>query len=120
MFSVAKKIIRSFGHAFHGVRYAYRNDESFRLEVWGGPFFIFAGFLLWPLSFAEFLFLTLSYILILITELSNTALETAFKRLHPEHHELVGASKDISSSAVLFAFVFAGTVVATLILERIL
>lgn len=95
-----------------GIRFAYQSDKSFHMEVWGCFPFIAIAFLLWPLTETEFLFLILAYALILVTELTNTALETAFKKLHPEHHELIGASKDIASGAVLVSFIFAGIVVA--------
>lgn len=119
MISVIKRITSSVRHALRGIQYAYQNDKSFQMELWGGGIFIGIGVILWPITDIEFFFLALSYLLILITELSNTALEVAFKRLHPDHHELVGASKDVASSAVLIAFIFAGTVVTVLFFSRI-
>ena len=81
------------------------------MEVWGGVFFLLVGFVLWPLRAYEFLFLLLSFCLILIAELINTAFEHILDRLHPERHELIGKGKDIASAAVLVAFIFATAVV---------
>ncbi len=62
--------------------------------------------------------MALAFALILIAELLNTALERAWERLHPEHHELVGASKDIASASVFIAVIFAGLVVLIMALAR--
>jgi len=114
-----KKIIRSFKNALRGLRQAYKRDKSFRMEVWGGWILILAGYIFWPISEAEALFMILAFALILIAELLNTALERAWERLHPEHHELVGASKDIASASVFIAVIFAGLVVLIMALARI-
>ena len=45
--------------------------------------------------------------LILIVELINTAFEKMLERVHPDEHDIIGKSKDISAAAVLLAFIFA-------------
>jgi len=114
-----KKIIISIGNALRGLRHAYKWDKSFRMEIMGAVGFIAAGVVLWPLSGIEFLLLTLSYALILIAELINTAVEQLLERIHPEKHDLIGKSKDIASAAVLIAFIFAVIVVSVLLQSRI-
>jgi diacylglycerol kinase len=84
------------------------------METWGFVGFIIVAAFLWPLSWIGFILLTLSYFLILITELINTAVEQMLERIHPERHDLIGKSKDIASSAVFMAFVFAAVVIVTL------
>jgi diacylglycerol kinase (ATP) len=59
-----------------------------------------------PLTTAEVLFLILAYILILITELQNSALEYALDHLHPDTHDSIGRSKDMAAGAVLLAGIF--------------
>jgi len=118
--SILIKIIRSTGIAIRGMIEALRSDQSFRLEVYIGlPFFIIIGCLFWPLSGLELILLVFSYILILITELVNTAVETMLDRLHPVRHRMIGISKDIASAAVLLAFVFGMLVVVMIALERL-
>lgn len=118
MRSMLIKIVTSVQYALKGLAAAYKRDKSFRMEVRGGAAFVLVGYFLWPLRPHEFLFLTLSFFLILITELVNTAFEHILDRLHPERHELIGAGKDIASAAVLMAFLFAGVVVITLVSAR--
>jgi len=113
-----KKILMSIKNALRGLVYAYKWDKSFRLEVWGSAGFVVVSIFLWPLSGVEFILLTLSYFLILITELINTAVEQMLERLHPEKNEFIGKSKDIASAAVFMAFIFAIVVVAILLQTR--
>jgi len=113
-----KKIIKSTANALRGLRYAYKHDKSFRMEVWGAGGFVGVVMVLWPLSGIEFILLIMSYFLILITELINTAVEQMLERLHPEQHELIGKSKDIASAAVFTAFVFAAIVVIVMAWSR--
>ena len=114
-----QKLWNSFRHSWHGLKHAYRTELSFRLEVWAGIILVGVGCWAWPLKVYEVLFLGLSYVLILALELFNTALERAFERLHPEHHELVGMSKDLASGAVLVVVLFAGIVAASIIFVRL-
>lgn len=114
-----KKIVKSFKNALRGLKQAYKRDKSFRMEVWSGWIFILVGYIFWPISEAEALFMVLAFALILIAELLNTALERAWERLHPEHHELVGASKDIASASVFIAVIFAGLIVIVMALSRV-
>lgn len=113
-----KKIVRSFINAIRGLKQAYGRDKSFRMEVWASWILVAVGYIFWPISEAEALFMILAFALILIAELLNTALERAWERLHPEHHELVGASKDIASASVFIAVIFAGLVVLIMTLAR--
>ena len=111
-----KKIYTSTRFAVKGLKHAYRGDKSFRMEiVYGLPIYIALGWVLSPLSELEFLLFIFSYVLILLIELINTAFEHMLERVHPEEHVQIGKSKDISSAAVLLAFLFAGVVVLTLL-----
>lgn len=116
--SMISKLIRSFGAAFRGLKFAYLSDQSFRMEIWAMlPLAVFIYFL-WPLNETELLFLILSVSLIFIAELINTAFERALERLHPKQHELIGKSKDIASAAVFLALIFTGVVMVFIIYAR--
>lgn len=106
-----KKIFKSVGNALRGLKYAYRHDQSFRMECWGVLGYLAVVAFAWPLSELEWLFLVLSYVLILISELINTSVEQMLGKLHPEIHEVIGRVKDIASASVLVSFFFAVVVV---------
>ncbi|TSC62052.1 MAG: diacylglycerol kinase [Parcubacteria group bacterium Gr01-1014_48] len=116
---VITKIIDSFRNAFRGVRDAFRHDLSFRFEVFGGFGVLLFAVLFWPLRIYELLFLLLSYTLILMTELMNTAVEQLLERLHPQRHELIGRGKDIASAAVLMAFTFLSFICVLIVLRHV-
>ena len=113
------RYLRSFPHAFRGIRYAISNDFGFRKQWYGiGLFLIILVSIFIPLTSTEILFLGLSYALILITELQNSALEAALDKLHPELHETIGVSKDMAAGAVLIAGLFLLLVVIVLVVSR--
>lgn len=109
---------RRFGFALNGFCTAFKSDHNFKLQVWASLFFIGFGYFEQPLTQTEILFLALSYILIIITELQNTSFEKALNHLHPELHDNIGASKDIAASAVLAAGLFAFIVVAVIFITH--
>ena len=114
------KILNSIKNAGRGIAISYCNDVNFRLEVVVGLIFYgFVFYLLWPMKAVEILFLTLSYGMILITELINTSIETMLERLHPLRHGLIGTSKDIVAGAVLLSAFFAVLVIVVIILVRL-
>ncbi len=120
MMHAIKKIYQSTRYGLHGLLHAYRADHSFRLEVHAGlPMYLLLGWFLFPFAPWELAFFVLSYFLILIVELVNTAFETMLDKLHPEQHATIGRSKDISAGAVLLAFGFAMAVVLLLLWERL-
>jgi undecaprenol kinase len=112
------KYLNRFPHALRGICYALKNDFGFRTQVYGiGVVVAFCIYFFSTLSGSELLFLVLAYFLILITELQNSALETALDRLHPELHDNIGKSKDMAAGAVLLAGLFLLFVLFTITLS---
>lgn len=102
-----KKYFNRFPHAIRGIAYAATNDFGYRTQLYLGAFLaILIAFFLRPMSSQEFLFIALAYVLVLITELQNSALEAALDRLHPELHNDIKKSKDMAAGAVFTAGVF--------------
>lgn len=120
MIRASHKIFHSVRYAIKGLIHAYRKDESFRLELRVGlPIYLVLGYVFFPFAPWEFALFVFSYLFILTVELVNTAFETMLDKLHPEQHETIGRSKDISAAGVLLAFVFAILVMAILAWERL-
>ena len=111
------KHLKRLLYAFKGIYYALKNDSSYRLQFYGvAAVTAIFMYLFEPLSNSEIQFLILAYVLILITELQNTAFETALDKLHPEIHDQIGRSKDMAAGAVLIAGLFLLFVMSTIIL----
>ncbi|MCA9363830.1 diacylglycerol kinase [Candidatus Kaiserbacteria bacterium] len=106
MISLVHKIVRKCKDATRGLYIALVIDLSFRLAALVGLLLLAFGYSMWPLSELELAGLIVGWTLILITELQNTAIETALDRLHPEQHESIGRSKDIAAASSLVSFIF--------------
>ena len=106
-------------HALSGLYYALRHDSSFRWQVYlvlglG----VISRFILHGLSTYEYTLLALAASLVVITELQNSALESALNRLHPELHEDIRRSKDMAAGAVLLAGMVLGLVFILVLLNQ--
>jgi diacylglycerol kinase (ATP) len=100
--------INRLSNPLRGLRYAFVHDFAVRFEiiVFGIIGIPTVYFLFGPLSAKELLLLLFCWFFIVVTEIQNTAIEVALTKLHPEHDEAIGRSKDLASGAVVWAFVF--------------
>jgi diacylglycerol kinase (ATP) len=96
------RILRAFRYSWQGFRACYRHEAAFRQEV-------LVALLVAPLGLwlgdngAERALLVGSWVLVMIVELLNSAVEATVDRFGPEHHALSGRAKDIGSAAVFLA-----------------
>ena len=100
--------IKRLSHPLRGLKYAFTRDFAvcFETIVFGIIGIPFVYFLFGPLSAQELLLLIFCWFFIVVTEIQNTSMEIALTKLHPEHDEAIGRSKDLASGAVVWAFVF--------------
>ncbi len=112
-------LTRALFYSFHGLRYVWRHEYAFRLEVYG--FCIALPLALWlggtPI---EKLMLIISYGGVLIVELLNTAIEVVVDRIDTDEHALSKAAKDVGSAAVFLSLVAMATVWLTITVPYIL
>ena len=96
------RLRQALGNSWCGLRAAWSHEEAFRQEVLLG--LVLAGLaLLLDLPLAGKALLQASLLLVLITELLNSAIEAIVDLASPEFHELAGRAKDLASAAVLLA-----------------
>ncbi len=118
---VNKEKHSGIGHLFYatrwslaGFRAAFRDETAFRQEV-------YLSIVLVPLAFwlgknaIEWVFLVGSLVLVLITELLNTAVEAAVDRIGEEAHALSKKAKDVGSAAVMLSILNAVLVWALIV-----
>ena len=91
------RIVRAFGYSVQGLRACFRHEAAFRKALLVG-----------------------SWLLVMIVELLNSAVEATVDRFGPERHELSGRAKDIGSAAVLLAIGLAILVWALLLWPRVM
>ncbi|RMH93524.1 diacylglycerol kinase [Lysobacter pythonis] len=82
-----------------GLRAAWLHESSFRLEVVAFAVLAPIGFRLGE-NGVERALLVGSMLLVIATELLNSAVEAVIERYGPEFHELAGRAKDMGSAAV--------------------
>lgn len=112
-----ERIIRATVWSLQGLRAAWLNESSFRLEVY--LLAVLAPLALWlGGDGVERALLLGSCLLVPLVELLNSALEAVIDRFGNEHHELVGRAKDMGSAAVFVAMVNAGAVWALVLAPR--
>jgi diacylglycerol kinase (ATP) len=93
------RILLATKWSLQGLRAAWLNESSFRLEVY--LFVVLAPLGLWlGTSAIERALLLGSCLLVLSIELLNSAIEAVIERYGAEHHELAGRAKDMGSAAV--------------------
>ena len=99
-----KRFYHASVYSWQGLRAAYANEPAFRYEVWGGAFLIPASFFVaaTPIQWA---LLISVYLMVLLVELLNTAVEAVVDRIGDEYHDLAGLAKDLGSAAVSVALI---------------
>ncbi len=97
-----RRFVCAARYSWLGLTACFRHEEAFRFEL-------FLGVILLPLAFliAETLtdlsLLLGSMLIVLITELLNSAVEAVVDLIGPERSELAGRAKDQGSAAVLLS-----------------
>ena len=95
---------RSFEHAYRGLIYAVRTQRNMRIHVVIAALVLVASLMV-GVSKLELAVLILVILLVLTTELFNTAMEFAVDLVTKEYHPLAKLAKDVSAGAVLAASV---------------
>ncbi len=101
------RLARAFGFTLKGLRFAWGNEAAFRQEVILVVLLTPCAFFLGETALERILLLGV-LLLVLITELVNSAIEAIVDRLGEERHPLSGAAKDMGSAAVFVSLVLAG------------
>jgi diacylglycerol kinase (ATP) len=99
-------LIKATRCSLKGLSTLWRQETAFRLEC----LLLLMGVLITPhidVSKVEHLLLIASLILILITEVINSAIEKIIDRIGKEQHVLSGQAKDMGSAAVFLAILLA-------------
>ena len=99
-----KRIWKALLHSLDGFAAAFRHEDAFRLEV-------LLALILVPLALSMRVsgvgkaLMVGSVLLVLITELINSAIEAATDRISLEDHVLAKRAKDMGSAAVMISLI---------------
>ncbi len=95
-------LFKNTQYALDGLIYAFKTENSFKLELLAGVFIIPAIFLL-DIEMVYKLILICTAFLILIVELLNSAIENVVDLVTQDIHPLAKSAKDIGATAVMFS-----------------
>lgn len=109
MANICTRLVSATRYSLGGLREAFRREQAFRLEALVLVFLVPAGLWLGK-SGVERALLVGSWVLVLVVELLNTAIELLVDRVWPERDALAGRAKDVGSAAVFCAIVLAAAV----------
>lgn len=108
MFQI-RKLLHSFYFACKGIKYVFRNEQNFRIQIAVGLLVILLMLLL-SVKIWEAIILILLITLVLVLELINTIFEKIIDLLKPRLHNYVEIIKDMMSAAVLLSAVGSGII----------
>ena len=95
-----KKLINSFKYAIEGFISSFKTERNMKIHVLAMAVVVALGFYL-KLNLTEWCIVTLAIVLVMGSELFNTAMETIVDMVSPEKNPKAKLAKDISAAAVL-------------------
>ena len=94
--------LRSFGHAFRGLKVLLQTQPNARIHAVATVLVVAAGVLL-RISPVEWALIVLAIAGVWTAEALNTAIEFLVDLASPDPHPLAGKAKDVAAGAVLIA-----------------
>ena len=113
----ALRALRALRYSLAGLRQCYKYESAFRQEIAITLIVVPLGLWLGQ-GGVEKALLVSSWMLVLIVELLNSAIEAAIDRFGDEQHKLSGRAKDIASAAVFVSISLAVLVWALILWPR--
>ena len=100
------RLWKAFLNTLNGLRWALGHEQAIREEFAALAVGLPVSFFLAP-SLAWWLALIGSLLMLIVTELLNTAVEKLSDHVTPEHSQAIKVVKDLGSAAVFFALLLA-------------
>lgn len=106
-------LMRSFGYALEGVFHTIRNNQNMKIHIIVAILVVIVG-LVFRITLFEMLILGIMILLVLVTEMINTAIEEAVDLIVTIHHKQAKIVKDVAAGMVLVAAI--GAVIVGIII----
>jgi diacylglycerol kinase (ATP) len=103
------KIINSFKFASKGLKATWREEQSFRMEIFISVIVLIFIFY-FEFSYVEVALSVFGIVIVLLAEIVNTAIEDVCNKIEPNHDPAIGKIKDIMAGFVLVSCIGAGIV----------
>ncbi|MDP3970146.1 MAG: diacylglycerol kinase [bacterium] len=108
-----KRLNQSFAYAIQGLKYVWRNEQNFRIQVFIG-ILVVTAMLIFRVSMGEAIILTMLIIFVMVLEVVNTIFEKIVDILKPRMHTYVAVIKDMMAAAVFIAS-FGSAIIACMV-----
>lgn len=95
-------LIQSFGYAWQGIKYALKYDQNFRIHIAVAALVIILS-IYFDVNPFEMGILGVMIVLVIATEMINTAIENMVDLITKEYREEAKIAKDVSSGMVLIS-----------------
>lgn len=112
-----QRVVSALRYSLQGLQAALKHEAAFRQEAALAVIMVPAAFWLGR-TLLETVILLATVMLVLVTELLNSAVEAVADALTVEPHPLIGRAKDLGSAAVMITLIFAGIVWLSVIADR--
>jgi diacylglycerol kinase len=112
------RMIKSFGYAITGLRYAFSTQPNFRFHSFALLAVAILGWYV-NLNRSEWLWILAAVSMVLVSELLNTAIETLVDLVSPAYHLKAGIVKDAAAAAVLVAAIIAAAIGLIIFIPKI-
>lgn len=99
-----RNFFESANLAVEGILYAAKSQRHMRYHLWAAGFAILVSLLL-GVTRTEFLILSFIILLVLLSEMINTAIEAITDLVSPEYNHMAKVAKDVAAGAVFLASV---------------
>ena len=109
-----QRLIKSFEHAFNGVKIAFLEEANFRIHCIATILVLSVG-AYFKLSTIEWALILLAIALVLCAELMNTAVENLANEVSKEHRPLIKKTKDTAAGAVVVSAFIAAIIGLTIL-----
>lgn len=103
------RLVRATFLSVAGLRAAFGTQAAFRVEIFVLLIAVLAAWML-KRDPVERALLIGSWMLVIVVEILNSAIETVVDRIGEERHELSGRAKDLGSAAVFCSILLASVV----------
>lgn len=109
----------AFKKAISGIWYGVKTQRNIKIQIVVSILVIIAAIIL-KLNITEFIFITFAIMLVIITEMVNTAIETAVNLCTDKYHDLAKIAKDVAAGAVVLSAVNAMIIAILIVVGKIM
>ncbi len=107
------KVLKGFGYAIKGILVAVKEQLNLKIHLAAVVVVVVAG-IYFELDAIEWSVVFLTFGLVIVTEMLNTAMEYMVDFVSPQMHPMAGKIKDVAAGAVLIAAIIAIAVAVTI------